>query len=295
VRSLRFLLTRRWILFAVAVVLLAALAWRLGVWQFHRLEERKADNAIIETNIHEASVPVDGVLAVGRPVGAEDEWKRVTATGVYDAADTVIVRYQTRDGEAGVDVVVPLRTDSGAALLVDRGWVAAENRAADVSDVPAPPSGTVTVTGWVRADATGSSTSVADHSVRSISSEAIGDALDLSLYGGFVDLESESPAPADAPQTAELPDLSNGPHFFYGLQWWFFALLAVFGFLYLAYDEWRGPRAPRRPGSEDADSEDADSEGADSEGADSAGPGSEGAEHPAVDGEHDAADEPGRG
>jgi len=242
VRSLRFLLTRRWVLFAVAVVLLAALAWRLGLWQFHRLEDRKADNAIVESNIHEPAVPVDGVLAVGRPVRATDEWKRVTAVGEYDAPDTVVVRYQTRDGEAGVDVVVPLRTEAGPVLLVDRGWVAAANRAADVSDVPPPPAGTVTVTGWVRSDAAGSSTSVSDHSVRSISSEAIGEALDLPLYGGFVDLESESPAPDVAPATAELPDLSNGPHFFYGLQWWFFALLAIFGFFYLAYDEWRGPR-----------------------------------------------------
>ena len=43
-----------------------------------------------------------------------------------------------------------------------------------------------------------------------------------------------------------LPDLGEGPHFFYGLQWWFFGLLAVGGFLYLAYDEWRGrPRTAR--------------------------------------------------
>ena len=42
---------------------------------------------------------------------------------------------------------------------------------------------------------------------------------------------------------AELPDLGNGPHFFYGLQWWFFGLLAVFGFVYLAYDERKKLRA----------------------------------------------------
>ena len=34
-------------------------------------------------------------------------------------------------------------------------------------------------------------------------------------------------------EPAELPDLGNGPHFFYGLQWWFFGLLAIFGFGYL--------------------------------------------------------------
>ena len=40
----------------------------------------------------------------------------------------------------------------------------------------------------------------------------------------------------------ELPELNNGPHFFYGLQWWFFGVLAVFGFCYLAFDEWRSGR-----------------------------------------------------
>jgi cytochrome oxidase assembly protein ShyY1 len=253
VRSLRFLFSRRWILFAITVALLAALAWRLGEWQFHRLEARKATNAIIERNLAGGPSPVDQVLAKDRPVDKQDQWRRVTATGTYDTADTVIVRYQTRDGAAGVDVVVPLVTASGQALLVDRGWLASENRGADVSDVPPPPSGSVTVTGWVRMDASGSSTTVTENSVRSISSVAIGAAIGTPLYAGFVDLEAEAPAPATALTPTEMPELDNGPHFFYGLQWWFFALLALFGFCYLAYDEWRGgPPLGSRRGSQTA-------------------------------------------
>ncbi len=267
-RSLSFLLSRRWLLFAITVVLLTALAWRLGLWQFHRLEDRKATNAIVERNVAADPVPAADVLEIGSPARSSDEWKRVTATGEYDAADTVVVRYQTREGEAGVDVVVPLHTEEGAVLLVDRGWMAASNRGADVSDVPAPPAGRVTVTGWVRLDGTGSSTRVSDQSVRSISSSSIGEALDLEVYGGFIDLDTEDPAPAQALAKAELPDLGNGPHFFYGLQWWFFGLLAVFGFFYLLYDEWRGPE--RTTGRTRR--------------------WLQGPEHPAVDGQHDPAD-----
>ena len=62
----------------------------------------------------------------------------------------------------------------------------------------------------------------------------------------------------------ELPELDNGPHFFYGLQWWFFGALALFGFVYLVYDEY-ARRA--RPG---------------------AGRESQRPEQPAVDREHDA-------
>ena len=44
-RSLRFLLSRRWILFAITVLLLTYLAWWLGQWQFDRLDERRDSNA----------------------------------------------------------------------------------------------------------------------------------------------------------------------------------------------------------------------------------------------------------
>jgi cytochrome oxidase assembly protein ShyY1 len=246
VRSLRFLLSRRWVAFFLVVVVLAYATWVLGRWQFHRLEDRQRNNAVVERNEGASPVPVDDVLAAGREVDPGDEWRLVTATGSYLSDETVIVRYRTRDGAGGVDVVVPLQTDAGPALLVDRGWLATGNSGATPDDVPAPPSGEVTVTGYVRKDATGDSTRVTDGSTRSISSEQIGPAIGREVYGGFVDLASEDPPPETPLLEAELPDLGNGPHFFYGLQWWFFGLLAVFGFLYLAYDEWRGPRDRRR-------------------------------------------------
>ena len=237
------------LLIALAVVVLSTLAWQLGDWQFRRLEDRKERNATTLRNEDAAPVPVTDVLAPGRAVSPADEWRLVTAVGEYDTDDTVIVRYRTRKGESGVDVVVPLVLSDGTAVLVDRGWLLSDNVATATPEVPAPPAGQVTVTGWVRADAEGDSTRVTDHSTRAISSEAIGDALDRPVLGGFLDLKAEDPAPDTPLLGAELPDLGNGPHFFYGLQWWFFALLAVAGYVYLAYDEWWRRRHPdaRRP------------------------------------------------
>ena len=74
------------------------------------------------------------------------------ATGSYRPDLDVVVRYQTRDGASGVDVVTPLQVDGGALLLVNRGWLATENAGDASPDVPAPPDGEVTVEGWVRAD-----------------------------------------------------------------------------------------------------------------------------------------------
>ena len=235
----RFLLSRRWILFAVAVVALAYACFRLGQWQFHRLQETKAANAVITHNLRAEPVPVDRVLGVGRPVSPADQWRRVRATGQYVESGTVTVRYQTLNGATGVDVVTPLRTTSGPALLVDRGWVPTPNVGTARPHIPPTPTGTVTVVGWARGDATGDATTVTDRSTRAVSSAAIAPTLRFPVYGGFVDAQSETPRPAHPLVKAELPDLGNGPHFFYGLQWWFFAVLAVFGFCYLAWDERR--------------------------------------------------------
>ena len=245
--KLRFLVSRRWIAFALVVVFLAWVAWRLGEWQFHRLDDRRERNAVIERNEKAGPGPVAEVMAPGRDVTQESEWRIVQATGTYAVEDTVIVRYRTRDGESGVDVVVPLELADGTSLLVDRGWFATTNRGATTADVPAPPSGDVTVTGWVRSDAEGDSTQVSGQSTRAVNSAEIADALDREVLGGWVDLRSESPAPAEALLPVELPELNNGPHFFYGLQWWFFGALAVFGFFFLVYDEVRGGRGPERP------------------------------------------------
>lgn len=249
VERVRFLLSRRWITFFLVVIALAYGAFRLGEWQFHRLQDREHSNAVTERNMATAPVPVRDVLAVGRPVSPEDEWRHVTAKGHYADAQTIVVRYQTRDGESGVDVVTPLVTDDGTALLVNRGWLATGNVGLTRPAVPPAPSGEVTLTGWVRADATGDSTQVADRSTRAISSQAIGPTLPFRLYSGFVEADRQTPPDSAKLEDPEPPDLGNGPHLFYGIQWWFFAALAIFGFVYLVWDERKKLRAGgRAPG-----------------------------------------------
>ena len=246
-------------LFFVAVVALAYLAFRLGEWQFHRLEDREQSNAITERNLAAAPVPVEKVLAVAEPVSEQEEWRHVTATGHYADDQTVVVRYQTRDGQSGVDVVTPLVTDQGPALLVNRGWMATGNVGTTRPDVPPAPSGEVTLSGWVRADATGDSAAVEDRSTRAVSSRTIGPTLPFPVYGGFVELDEETPPPAEPLAKVEMPDLGNGPHLFYGIQWWFFAALALFGFVYLVLDERKKLRqAKSAPTSPERDSKSLD-------------------------------------
>ncbi|MET8523242.1 SURF1 family protein [Nocardioides sp. NPDC004968] len=243
--SFRFLLSRRWAGFTVFVLILAYGTWWLGQWQFDRLEDRKASNQIVRVNEDAEPAPVSDVLAPGQKVAEKDEWRRVTATGTYAVDDTIIWRYRTPDDAKGVDIVVPLVLADGSAVLVDRGWLQTKSQD-EFEDLPAPPSGEVTITGWVRADGTGDSTDVAQvdgyHATRALSSTQVAQVVDEPLLTGWLHLDTESPEPATQLRQADLPELDNGPHFFYGLQWWFFGVLAIAGFFYLMYDERRTQR-----------------------------------------------------
>jgi cytochrome oxidase assembly protein ShyY1 len=237
--SLRFLLSRRWIGFAIFVVVLAAACARLGVWQIHRLEHRQAENAVITRHLAAEPVPLATVLGRGERVDDQSEWTRVRATGTYDVADEVTVAFTTRDGAPGVDVVTPLVMADGPAVLVDRGWMATKNTRERPANVPPPPPGKVTVMGWLRQDSEADDNAVKplEGQVRAISSKGMASSVPHQLVDGYLNLRSQDP-PAAKPLELELkPELGQGPHFFYALQWWFFGGLAVFGLFWFAWVE----------------------------------------------------------
>ena len=160
--------------------------------------------------------PVDG--GVSRPAVpcAEGRVAGSRPPGTY-VAQSVVVRYQTRDGASGVDVVDPLVTDP-AALLVDRGWLRTEEpRRPPPTSRPA--GGEVTVVGWV-APTRPATRPIDGRRARS----PAGDRAPCRPRGA-----RRLPRPGLGEPRAGRALVHraarpvNGPHFFYGLQWWFFA------------------------------------------------------------------------
>jgi cytochrome oxidase assembly protein ShyY1 len=235
----RFLLSGRWLGFAALVAVVVGVCVRLGMWQFDRLDERQADNERIEANLAAAPAPVDTVVASGDGPTEADEWRRVTATGRYDADHQVLLTEQSRDVGPGVDVLTPLVLPSGTAVLVDRGWLATGGPS-ERPDPPAPPTGPVSVTGWLRLDSDADDWATVpddESSVRAVDSDRIAPTLPYAVLPGWIALTEQRPAAATGLAPPEEPDLGQGPHFFYGLQWWFFGVLAVVGYGWFAWAE----------------------------------------------------------
>jgi cytochrome oxidase assembly protein ShyY1 len=219
---------RRTIALTLSAFALAALCVRLGFWQWHRMEGKKQEQALIERHLAGQPVPIRSVVRPGHPVTDDQEWTRVSATGRFDPRHEITVKFTTRNGNAGADVVTPLVLADGSAVLVDRGWMATQNTNARPTDVPAPPSGRVTIEGWLLPDNRAGSNAVVpvDGQVRAIASHGVRAYVGRELLPGFVNLqEPKSPGLAPEPR----PHVSHYLNYFYALQWWFFAGLALIG------------------------------------------------------------------
>ncbi len=243
----RFLLSSRWIGFAIFVVLLSAICIRLGMWQFDRLDHRLAQNKVISAHFKAPPVELSAALAPGEKVDDASEWTRVTATGTYDLEHQVTVKFTTRDGVPGVDVVTPLVMADETAVLVNRGWIETKNTV-DNPDVPAPPTGEVSLMGWLRQNngAGSDATRPVDAQIRAISSIGMAKSVPYDLADGYLNLRTQDPAATKELALEPKPELGQGPHFFYGLQWVFFALLATVGYFWFARAEAKERRNPTR-------------------------------------------------
>lgn len=227
----RFLFNPRWLAFALFALLIAGLSVRLGLWQWHRLEHRHHTNDRVTKLLKQKPIDIGTFTS-----SADGEWTRVRATGRYLDPKTVTVKFTIRSGSPGAEVVTPLVLDDGRAVLVDRGWLATDNSGQRPNDVPPAAAGPVTVTGWWHPDngAGANATEPEDGQVRAISSKAMAPTVGAPMIGGFVSLTDQSPSAGDKLQPAIPPDLGSGPHFFYSLQWWFFAGLAIVGYVWFA-------------------------------------------------------------
>jgi cytochrome oxidase assembly protein ShyY1 len=215
------------LVFAVACVL-------LGRWQWGRYEDRSVQATAVTTHYAATPVPLGSVTS-RLPPSEADQWLRVTATGRYAAGKQLLVRNRALDGQPGLEVLVPFDVSgdlSGTRVFVDRGWVANADAAADLPEVPPPPTGEVALVGWLRSGEPDLGKDLPAGQLASIDlTEAARQTGGGTVLDAYLVLDSEQPgAPRPAPVAA--PDTDLGPHQAYAIQWW---LTSVFGFVLLGY------------------------------------------------------------
>ncbi len=216
--------SRRVVVVVVAVVV-AATCVALGLWQLRRLEERRRLNAEI---LEQRSATPLTIGDVSSGAGA-DPYRPAVARGTYDVEREVLVYGRSLDGEAGHLVVTPLVLDDGGAILVIRGWVPFAMQTAPVR-AALPPTGEVEVSGSLAPDE-GDGTSAPDEGViGSLDVGGIASTITDDVFPLPLQLARQTPAQSGPlPTPVPMPELSEGPHLSYAIQWFCFAAVAVVG------------------------------------------------------------------
>lgn len=230
---LRFLTSRQWVVRIVGGLVLATAFVLLGLWQLDRNEQRQERNAAIQAGLDRPPAPIEDVLYVGEQVAAGEEWRTVQITGRYDGDGQLALRLRPQGGQAGIHVLTPLVTGSGAIVLVDRGFLATSG--ADVPELPAPPSGEVEVVGRVRSGEDGGERT-GDPStgmIRYVDLDVLAPAMTGPLYGGWLELVDQDPPADGSLALVPPPELESGPHLSYAIQWFAFAVIGIGGFILL--------------------------------------------------------------
>lgn len=234
---------------AVFLLLMAAMCVRLGFWQLDRLEQRRARNAAVRAAQARPPVVVDAAaFAAALADPAAYEWRPVEAAGTFHHAGDLLLRGRGRDGRPGVHLVSPLVLADGRVVMVDRGWVpAADAASADAGAYRT--AGPVRVQGVLRgmeasADRglPASGRAGADSSWRRIDLAVARERSPGAVLPLYLQRLPASADPPDPPLAEPLPELSEGNHLSYAVQWFSFALIAVVGLVIL----WRRGRAPKR-------------------------------------------------
>ncbi|MFB2552523.1 SURF1 family protein [Ensifer soli] len=127
-------------------LLLVAVFLGLGVWQVQRLAWKTALIARVEAGLAADPVAAPGPADWPALRADSDEYRRISVTGRYLPGADVLVQAVTQRGP-GFWVMTPFETQAGWRLLVNRGFVPADRRAAE--DRPLP-GGDRTVAGLLR-------------------------------------------------------------------------------------------------------------------------------------------------
>lgn len=222
--------------FAVFIVVLACS--RLGFWQLHRLEQKRQRNAAAHARA--AEPPVQLGSAVRDTAGMI--FRQASVTGTYDDPRTTIIAGRSSRGVPGVYILTPLRV-GGSAVLINRGFVPSADAAhVDLEPLREPaPNAAEGLIVYLGND---------EHAVAATpgtfkrvwyrpSIAQLRAQLPYPIADYVVQLLPATGAP-DLPARLTAPELDEGPHLGYAIQWFSFALIFVIGWVVMIFRTKKG-------------------------------------------------------
>ena len=234
---LKPLLQPRMIALHALVVVLVVVMANLSAWQFGRLDDRREFNAQVRSRASMQPVPISDLLTNSPE---EIEWRPVVVRGTFRPNAEVIVLNRSQNSMAGVDALTPVDFSVEGrryVVLVDRGFIPL------TAEIPPPPTGEIEFLGRARASQQrrlGGLTDPANGVLREVQridvarlADQMKTSPDQTVLPFYVDFLESPSVTGDLPTRVANPELTEGSHLSYAIQWIIFSLCAIAAWLIL--------------------------------------------------------------
>lgn len=241
---MKFLLSPKWIAFTLVVLLSLPAFDALSQWQWRRLHQRQHFNSAIQSAQAHPTVSLNSVVKMSSGLPTVDtslQWRNVGMSGYWDVSRQVLVRKKSYESEMGYWVVTPFVQKSGVIVLVNRGWTPAADSALSNPKVTNPPQGLIQLAGRLRIVPSSGSAQPNDLPAGQVNNVIPTQIVSgqLVLTNAYLEMTASRPQSLTAGlKQIEAPEITEGPHRSYALQWIFFAFMAIIGWAILVRNEY---------------------------------------------------------
>lgn len=221
----------RWIALTAFLIIMIYLFIRLSDWQFDRYNTRIQNNEITTTALN--SEPIN--LTDLSQLSDLKDWQKVSIKGEFVNSDAKLLRRKYLESNLGFWVITPLKLDNDQVILVNRGWIQIAESSTSQQEIPSSPQGEVTIIGYVQTliDTKSEPKDIPLNQINYLNSINFSS---QPLSTNYLQLASMTPMDNQV-AIIPLPELSNGPHFSYAIQWILFALMLPIGWYVLLKNE----------------------------------------------------------
>ena len=188
--------------------------------------------------MHRTITTIDEVLSSSDLFDSKSEWATIQIVGSWDQAHQVLVRKKSYESDLGFWVVTPFISGSHT-IMVNRGWIIAGNSSLDTPSVQPAPQGKVTLQGRLRILSTNDAAQPSDlpsGQVDRIVPTQISSNVGV-ITNGYFELIQSVPDSVLELKPMPAPQISEGPHRSYALQWIFFGIMTIAGWITLVRNE----------------------------------------------------------
>jgi cytochrome oxidase assembly protein ShyY1 len=196
-------------------------------WQYERHLQRSSLSEFVNQRLNGA------VLDLSNQSSSLSNWQRVQIEGELSSAGPLI-RSRPLDGRNGFWVTSTITTAQNNSYPVLLGWIPATSEATAIVSPPRITTDEVRLEGILRdLEQRQSASDLPAGQSLSMDRETLSTNQRFFIHSLTVTPEMQIPEL----RTVPIPNVSQGPHFFYAIQWLVFGFIAIFGTVWLIRSE----------------------------------------------------------